>query len=191
MVRKYAKNTAKARGHVPKISAPQIILTALKKLANAPFEVLLEYGRIRNQISASTARTAIHRLQRKQLIHCERRGNKLVFMLTEDGEREAETIKTKLESSKPKKWDGKWRVIVFDVPEKSRGKRDVLRRELVNFGFMQLQKSVWVYPHALPQEFKDLWERTGIYKHCVVFEADVLENEMELKKFFSKGAIFS
>lgn len=191
MAKKNSKSRQKAVRRATTISAPQIILMALKKLANAPFDVLFEYGKLKHQFSAPTARTAIHRLQKKQFIQCERRGNKLLFMLTEEGEREVENIKAKLASSKPKKWDGKWRVIVFDVPEKLRGKRDVLRRALVSLGFMRLQRSVWVYPHILPQEFKDLLISASIYGHCMVFEADNLENEEEIKRLFRKEAIMT
>ena len=47
---------------------------------------------------------------------------------------------------KPKKWDGKWRVIIFDIKEERKSTRDKLRRTLQMIGFYQLQKSVWVYP---------------------------------------------
>jgi len=168
----------------PKLSIPDIILMALNKVVNAPFEILLEYGKTRNQLRPTIVRTALHRLKYKKLVYCERQRGKIIFALTEDGEKAAEKIKYKLGKNKPKKWDGKWRVIVFDVPEKLRGKRDLLRRELNNFGFMQLQRSVWVYPHPLPKEFIDLWKAADIFKHCVIFEADKMENGEELKRFF-------
>jgi len=57
------------------------------------------------------------------------------------------------------------------VPEKMRGKRDLLRKELAAFGFMQLQKSVWAYPYKLPEEFIDLWKNAGILSYCVIIEA--------------------
>ncbi|OGF62017.1 hypothetical protein A2926_01490 [Candidatus Giovannonibacteria bacterium RIFCSPLOWO2_01_FULL_44_40] len=166
-----------------KPSASELILIALKKMANAPFDVLLKYSEIRNQLNQSSARTAIHRLKKRALIYGECRGAKLVFMLTEDGEREVEKVKSRFEKTKPKQWDGKWRIIIFDIPEKLRGKRDLLRRELVGFGFKQLQESVWAYPYPLPQEFRDLWQATGIFKYCVIFEVDEdkIENAGMLK----------
>lgn len=170
-----------------KPSVPELILLGLEKLANAPFEILLEYGKIRNQMRPSATRMALHRLKKKALICAERRGKKILFMLTEDGEKEVQKIKSNLERAKPKKWDGKWRIIIFDIPEKLRGKRDLLRRELVGFGFKQLQESVWAYPYALPQEFRDLWEKTGIFKYCMILESDKIENGDWLQRhFFSK-----
>jgi len=49
-------------------------------------------------------------------------------------------------AKRPKRWDGRWRVLVFDVPEKRRRDRDVLRKTLRRLGFYHLQHSVWVYP---------------------------------------------
>lgn len=43
-------------------------------------------------------------------------------------------------------------IVVFDIPEKKRKYRDWLRNELVNFGYDQIQKSVWFGP-SLPKEF--------------------------------------
>ncbi len=50
-------------------------------------------------------------------------------------------IKTK------KVWDGKWRVVVYDVPEENKINRNKLRRKLQEIGFRLLQSSVWVYPY--------------------------------------------
>ena len=136
----------------------------------------MEYGRIRNQLKPEFVRMAAHRLKKRNLIYAERRGRKIFFALTEEGEREAEKIRLKLEMTKSKPWDGKWRIIIFDVPEKLRGKRDLLRQELIGFGFKQLQKSVWAYPYKLPQEFRDFWKEAGILKHCMIFETAKIEN---------------
>jgi len=179
-----SKKRKKKSSRSKKPSTPTFILMALKKMANVPFDVLLEYGKIRNQYKSSSARMAVHRLKKKNLIYAERRGSKLIFGLTEEGKREVENIQSNLKKAKPKSWDGKWRIIIFDVPEKIRGKRDLLRRELVGFGFRQLQQSVWVYPHPLPQEFRDLWKETDIFKYCVIFEADKMENGETLERVF-------
>jgi DNA-binding transcriptional regulator PaaX len=40
------------------------------------------------------------------------------------------------ELNKNKKWDGKWRVLIFDIPETRRFDRDNIRRALISIGFM-------------------------------------------------------
>jgi len=89
---------SKKKGLWPKKpSASEFILMALKKIANAPFDVLLEYGKIRNQYKLSSARMAVHRLKKKNLVYAVRRGSKLIFELTEEGEREVEKIQSRLQ----------------------------------------------------------------------------------------------
>ncbi|MDP3935357.1 MAG: hypothetical protein Q8Q46_04040 [Candidatus Giovannonibacteria bacterium] len=164
-----------------KPSVAESVLVALEKCNKGAIDVLLgaEPGGNKRHL-----RTAISRLRKRNLIFGERIGKKLVFALTEIGELEAQKITLKLQMSKPKRWDGKWRIIIFDVPEKIRGKRDLLRKELNNFGFTQLQRSVWAYPYPLPKEFVELWDNAGILKYCVVFEAVNVTDIGALKQFY-------
>lgn len=48
---------------------------------------------------------------------------------------------------KPKKWDGRWRVITFDIKEERKSTRNKIRHTLKTIGFYLLHKSVWVYPN--------------------------------------------
>lgn len=65
-----------------------------------------------------------------------------------------EIIRNILRNKKEKKlkWDGKWRAIIFDIPELTRKDRDFLRRELRWIGFKELQKSVWIFPYEIEKE---------------------------------------
>lgn len=49
--------------------------------------------------------------------------------------------------------DGVTRIVMFDIPERERKKRDIIRAELIGYGFSQLQKSVWIGEYRLPEEF--------------------------------------
>src|SRR3990167_5471187 len=63
--------------------------------------------------------------------------------LTPKGEVYAALIgKGKLVPKKPRRWDGKWRVLIFDIPERRRGTRAQIRRTLLQLGFTRLQDSV-------------------------------------------------
>ena len=52
----------------------------------------------------------------------------------------------------PHRWDGKWRLYFFDIPEKHRAARDYLRRKLKDLGMFNVQRSVFVYPYDCRQE---------------------------------------
>jgi phenylacetic acid degradation operon negative regulatory protein len=55
-----------------------------------------------------------------------------------------------------RKWDGRWRLVLFDVPVTHNHDRKRLRRYLAQRGFGYLQNSVWITPDALDQEMKSL-----------------------------------
>jgi len=85
------------------------------------------------------------------------------------------------------KWDGKWRLIIFDIPEMSRKDRDFLRRELKWIGFVELQKSVWIFHYDMEKEIMallKLWklEFRGDIRFLVV---EKITGEEELKKYFN------
>lgn len=62
-------------------------------------------------------------------------------------------------------------IIIFDIPEVVKKKRDWLRQELVCLGFVMLQKSVWFGPAPLPQEFIDSLKTLHLMPHVKFFEA--------------------
>ena len=62
-------------------------------------------------------------------------------------------------------------IIVFDIPERMRKKRDWLRQELVYLGFSMLQKSVWFGPAPLPREFLVSLKELGLLRFIKFFEA--------------------
>lgn len=81
-----------------------------------------------------------------------------------------------------KKWDGIWRLVSFDVPEKKARLRVRLRQKLRELGFGMLQESLWITPHELGQMFEEFLECENLKSYCLVWEAKTIfgENEKEL-----------
>ncbi len=103
--------------------------------------------------------------------------------MTEKGERKLQFYKI-TEKEKNKKWDGKWRVVIFDVWEKTRSKRDLLRIEIKNFGFIQLQRSVWIYPYPC-EEFVELLKTDLAFgKNIRYMVVEKLDHDEGLRKYF-------
>ncbi|OGG41208.1 hypothetical protein A2118_03070 [Candidatus Kaiserbacteria bacterium GWA2_50_9] len=94
------------------------------------------------------ANTVMRRLAAQGLITFEERGGKRYARATEAGERmlEFESLR-KRSAQKPKRWDDRWRVVLFDIPERRRRVRDLLRTFMREFGFVRLQDSAWIYPY--------------------------------------------
>ncbi len=104
--------------------------------------------------------------------------------LTEKGK--VELRKLELESfalEKPKRWDGKWRLLIFDIPEYRKSLREKVRRSLKAIGFIRLQDSVWLYPY----ECEDLM---GLLKADFKIGKDMLYlivEEMEYDRRFKEA----
>lgn len=86
---------------------------------------------------------------------------------------------------KPKRWDKKWRVLIFDIKEKRRDVRDKLRRTLITIGFVRLQDSVWVYPYSCDDLITLLKSDFKIGKELLYLIVDTIENDESLKKSFN------
>ena len=83
-----------------------------------------------------------------------------------------------------RRWDGRWRLVSFDVPNRHRDKRDILRSSLKEAGFYQLQKSVWIAPYEMTKEFWRFVVMNGLHKYCKVMLIEVLEGDEGLRKHF-------
>ena len=84
----------------------------------------------------------------------------------------------------PRLWDKKWRVIIFDIPEKRRSIRDKFRMMLRELGYYRLQDSVWIFPYSteeLVSSMKRELGESGTILHLLVEKTDDAE---ELEKFF-------
>jgi phenylacetic acid degradation operon negative regulatory protein len=68
-----------------------------------------------------------------------------------------------------KRPDGVRRLVIFDIPEKERAKRDAIRLDLAAAGFRQLQKSVWYGERPLPEDFVTLLDALNLRRHVHIF----------------------
>ena len=86
--------------------------------------------------------------------------------------------------ARPKRWDKKWRILIFDIPERRRALRARIRRTIVSVGFMRLQKSVWVYPYDC-EDFVNLIKADfKIGKDLLYLIVDSIENDKFIKEYF-------
>ena len=131
-------------------------------------------------------RQALQRMEVKGVLESTRKGGKWSAALTAKGERLAERLDEaeKILLHKPQRWDGKWRMIIFDVWEYRRGVRDQLRRMLVRAGFYKLQDSVWVHPYDCEDLLVFLRADLQLGKSVLYIIAEGIENDGRLRAHF-------
>ncbi|MBZ9571765.1 hypothetical protein KJA15_00265 [Patescibacteria group bacterium] len=90
-------------------------------------------------------------------------------------------LKTTLRlKEKRRRKDGKWIMVIFDIPEKKRNFRDLFRENLQLLGFKYLQKSIWVCPYDVLEEVQGLIVKYDLEKYVKTFLIEELE--LETKK---------
>lgn len=94
---------------------------------------------------------------------------KLEYRLTDSGRQKAVWQNI---TDNSKKWDGKWRVVIFDIPEKRRKARDILRNNLKNWEFVSWQKSVWATKKDCAKPLRKFIKSVGIEDWVIVLESD-------------------
>lgn len=82
------------------------------------------------------------------------------------------------------KWDGRWRVVIWDIPEKRRATRDIVRAHLKQLGFVGIQQSVWVTPWPCRQEIRAIRSTLDLNPGLLFFETDTIEGDDQLKRWF-------
>ena len=129
---------------------------------------------------------AFYYLKRRNLINFEYRGKQLYISITPEGKQRVEKYQIdNLEIRKTSRWDKKWRVLIFDIEDRHKVKRESLRGKLKELGLFQLQKSVWACPYDFQREIFILRNFFGLEKREMkIITASDVEDDREMRIFF-------
>ena len=138
--------------------------------------------RLKHQVKSALSRLA----QKGYVVFEERNGNRYA-RITPAGEKELkyQEQKTALKLQRRRRWDKRWRVIAFDIPERRRNIRDRLRIVMRDAGFYRLQDSVWLYPYDCEDFITLLKADLKIGAAVLYMVVEQIENDGKLKEHFS------
>lgn len=177
--------------HLPGVGT---LLHILGAAGSAGLTFLFEAGRtsifeaMQGEFSyrAWQARQSIKQLENRKYVRVrENADGSLTVKITKSGQIRALTYE--LDTMKlisPKHWDRKWRVVIFDIPEKHRRLRDLFRMRLQQLGLYQLQESVYVSPYPCFDEIEFLREVYGVSFTAEYLLVEKVENDKFLKNHF-------
>lgn len=141
------------------------------------------------KFNPSYLKRTIARLQQEKLVKIVERNGEQIVELTQNGRRRI--IKYSLEHlsiDKSSSWDGRWRLVLYDVPHRRRQLRDIFRQALKSLGFYQLQESVWLYPYPCEQQITFLREYYGVGNEVLYIVATKLEDDTPYRTYFGFDA---
>ncbi len=149
------------------------VLGAMKKLGLFP-----------HQQQRSVIRRARDRLIQQGLV----RSVDGRLQLTGSGKHEIERLeRAEYKIARPRRWDKKWRILAFDIPEYRKPLREKIRRTLASIGFVRLQDSVWLYPYDCEDLLVLLKADFKIGKDLLYIIADSVESDRRYLKHFELG----
>ncbi len=86
--------------------------------------------------------------------------------------------------AKPEKWDGKWRLILFDIPEAKKKNREAFRYHLRRIGFAEFKRSALIFPYPCSSEIHALAKELDLSDHIALVTAEAISEELKFKRHF-------
>lgn len=164
----------------------QSILNFLQEIGEMmpePFETPYAYIRRAGNLDRPKYWRAVSHMKKRGLVKVGTKAGKKFISLTKKGQIEILLQKAK-SFQKPKTWDGKWRLFIFDIPEQARSKRDQLRHLLKENKFTKLQASVFISPYPINREGIKYLEKSGLSNYIRMLRVDEIDDDKRLKQIF-------
>jgi len=156
--------------HLDYLEILDLFCWGLDKLARPTLHNLLmgyeEYPHYGN------GRRVIHRMRQQQLLRQSQEGREPVYSITAKGRERLRVIHPPNRWNQ--KWDGAWRVVAFDIPERQRKNRKRLWRALHANKLGHLQRSVWIWPHDVTEKLSRIIQIGGFPECFCGFKATEL-----------------
>ncbi len=110
----------------------------------------------------------INYLKKKGYIEIKNLKEKQGVLLTKKGIEKVVNFKSKI-GERERRPDGKWQMIIFDIPERERYLRDLLRGKIYLLGYKMLQQSVWVCPYNVLKETEKFLRENSLDEYVRLF----------------------
>ena len=159
------------------------VALGLSKSPKGYFKILKSIPKDWRQIKTERLYRIVREFYNDRLIdYKEDKDGFVKIVLTKEGQKKALKFKLDdMEIKRPPKWDGEWRIVIFDIPEKLKKAREALRMKLKELGFLELQKSVFVLPYECEDEINFIVEVFLIRLFVRFVRAKSFTNEEQLK----------
>ncbi|MFH1346930.1 MAG: hypothetical protein ABIH10_01630 [Spirochaetota bacterium] len=168
------------------IAGPIVLASLFLPNASQMLKPLIRWHKNWDKIKRQHIRETVKRLNQKGLIELIEKNNKIYMEITKNGKKLIKDFDYDyIKLSDHKKWDKKWRMVIFDIPEKKSKERRALSVKLKELGFYPLQESVFIYPHNCQDEIDFVCGFLDIDRYVNYCIVDVLDKkEGDLRKFF-------
>lgn len=162
------------------------VLLGLTRRPDRYFRIVKGARKEWGKINERNLRDAIKRLYRSRLVDCQENmdGSTLLILSEQGAQRMLRYHMEHITIPKPARWDGLWRIVIFDIPERFKPGRDALSGKLKHLGFISLQRSVFVFPYECRDEVDFLVEMFQLRPYVRYMIVQQIDTALELKHKF-------
>lgn len=136
------------------------------------------------KFNKSYLRRSFETLRKNKVVEIVEKGDLSEIRLTEKGVKRVMAYTLETLDLTLKRWDGKWRMVLYDIPVKHRHTQRAFRNMLKRLKFLQLQKSVYLTPYPCIEEVEFLREYFGLSTNVTVLTVGELENSHVYREYF-------
>lgn len=186
MIKNY-KQPEKLSIKILKIAGIGLGIAAVSVLApQLPYILLKAYlkEKLKEPYSQTQMHNSVSYLKRRKFIAFEFKENKIKVILTKLGRQHLNKVAFEEIKIQPIKWDGRWRLLTFDIPENKKRARQTFRRKIKELGFFHFQRSVFIFPFPCEKEIDNMTKLLEIrpFVHLITCDRFMGDNGL-LKKF--------
>lgn len=127
----------------------------------------------------------LRKLTKQKLVTIKEKKGKQIVEITDKGRVQILRFAINdIKLKKPKKWDGSWWLISYDLPENLVHLRNSVRNYFLSWGFYPIHKSVYLHAYPCCDEIIFLKEYLGVGEYIKVFKVKEIENDKLFRDFF-------
>ncbi len=129
---------------------------------------------------------ALKQMESQGILIRQIKNGKEVLVVSDKGKDKAWSVmRDDLQITRPPKWDGRWRIVTFDIPEKKSKVRREVSFKIKAIGMEAIQDSVFVSPFPCKKEIDDIAQHYNVKKFFIYLEANLIESNQDLSKKFN------
>ncbi len=161
-----------------------VVLSANKSLGKQ-WRIIGEVAKEWREINRMSLKRSLDSMYNSRLVSLKPKGDGFEIILSEQGKKISKRLDLEnLQIPKQKNWDGKWRIVMFDIPEKIKKVREAVRFHFKSIGLVEYQKSVFIYPYPCEKEIKFIAEFYKVFPSIKFIVASATSDERKFLKEF-------
>lgn len=164
---------------VLKVLGATTLVVSATALPNLSFALITTY-KFWQKINQRDLGKVVKRLVTQKMLRISENGNQILIEITQKGKRRLLEYDIENIKLKAKKRDNKWRLIMFDIPEKLKQNRDNFRKKLLQLGMIRLQDSIFVSAFPCKDEIDFLCHAYQISDFVSLLSIDKIERGDQL-----------